>query len=84
MAKEPKPVEWKLIWDPHARTGGLWMVAGFESDEHIADYMKAWKEADEARACTCHPDDNPPQPCPQKFAYSECVAAAAWMGPERG
>ena len=23
--------------------------------------------------CTCHPDDNPPRPCPQKFAYSECV-----------
>lgn len=27
--------------------------------------------------CTCHPDDNPPRPCPQKYAYSECVAAAA-------
>jgi len=26
--------------------------------------------------CTCHPDDNPPRPCPQKYAYSECVAAA--------
>ncbi len=49
-AKEPKPVEWKLIWDPHARMGGLWMMAGFESDEHLADYMKAWKKADEARA----------------------------------
>jgi hypothetical protein len=27
--------------------------------------------------CTCHPDDNPPRPCPQKYAYSECVAAAS-------
>lgn len=26
--------------------------------------------------CTCHPDDNPPVPCPQKHAYSECVKAA--------
>lgn len=29
-----------------------------------------------ARACTCHPDDNPPRPCPQKFALTECRAAA--------
>jgi len=28
------------------------------------------------RACTCHPDDNPPKPCPQKFALSECRAVA--------
>lgn len=28
------------------------------------------------RACTCHPDDNPPVPCPQRFAFSDCVAAA--------
>lgn len=27
------------------------------------------------RACTCHPDDNPPVPCAEKYAYSECVAA---------
>jgi hypothetical protein len=25
--------------------------------------------------CTCHPDDNPPRPCPQKFALSECRRA---------
>jgi len=28
------------------------------------------------RPCTCHPDDDPPRPCPQKFALSECRAAA--------
>lgn len=27
------------------------------------------------RPCTCHPDDNPPVPCPQKFALSECRAS---------
>lgn len=30
----------------------------------------------DARTCTCHPDDNPPRPCPRKFALSECRAAA--------
>lgn len=29
------------------------------------------------RPCTCHPDDNPPVPCPQKYALSECKAAPA-------
>lgn len=28
------------------------------------------------RPCTCHPDDNPPVPCPQKYALGECRAAA--------
>ena len=28
------------------------------------------------RPCTCHPDDNPPVPCPRKYALSECRAAA--------
>ena len=26
------------------------------------------------RPCTCHPDDNPPRPCPQKYALAECRA----------
>lgn len=30
----------------------------------------------DARACTCHPGDNPPRPCPRKFALSECRKAA--------
>lgn len=29
------------------------------------------------KSCTCHPDDNPPVPCPQKYALTECRAAAA-------
>lgn len=28
------------------------------------------------RPCTCHPDDNPPTPCPQKYALNECRKAA--------
>lgn len=34
----------------------------------------SWKQE---RPCTCHPDDNPPVPCPGIGAYSECVKAAA-------
>lgn len=30
----------------------------------------------ETRSCTCNPDDDPPRPCPQKFAYHECMRAA--------
>lgn len=26
------------------------------------------------RACTCHPDDNPPVPCPRKYALTHCRA----------
>jgi hypothetical protein len=35
-------------------------------------WVKAYAEA---RPCTCHPDDNPPRPCAQKYALSECRAA---------
>jgi hypothetical protein len=30
----------------------------------------------DARPCTCHPDDNPPQPCARKYALTECCIAA--------
>lgn len=28
------------------------------------------------RECTCHPADNPPTPCPRKYALGECREAA--------
>ena len=33
------------------------------------------------RACTCHPDDNPPVPCAKKYALTECRAVehVRWM-----
>lgn len=34
-------------------------------------------ELRDARPCTCHPDDNPPQPCAKQYALGECMAAAA-------
>lgn len=45
-------------------------------DEIDAALQAHAAEAGQPRSCTCHPDDNPPVPCPQKFAYSECVKAA--------
>lgn len=32
------------------------------------------------RSCTCNPEDNPPQPCAQQFALTDCRAtdAARW------
>jgi len=27
------------------------------------------------RPCTCHPNDNPPRPCPKKYAYTDCLKA---------
>lgn len=36
--------------------------------------------AGQKRPCTCHPDDNPPVPCPGKYALSECRAAASVVG----
>jgi hypothetical protein len=37
----------------------------------------------DTRSCTCHPDDNPPVPCPKRYAYSECVKAAPPVEQER-
>jgi hypothetical protein len=33
------------------------------------------KQTLQTRRCTCHPDDNPPDPCPEKYALSDCRAA---------
>jgi hypothetical protein len=38
----------------------------------------------DSRPCTCHPDDNPPRPCPRKYALSECRAAAIPKGVDAG
>lgn len=29
-----------------------------------------------SRQCTCHPDDNPPQPCEHRYAFRGCADAA--------
>ena len=40
----------------------------------MTDYHQAPAEAAPV-GCTCHPDDNPPQPCPRRHALSECRRA---------
>jgi hypothetical protein len=31
----------------------------------------------EERLCTCHPDDKPPVPCAERYAFSECKATSS-------
>lgn len=38
--------------------------------------------AEPEKPCTCHPDDNPPRPCPKKYALDECRAADTDTTPE--
>ena len=33
------------------------------------------------RLCTCHPDDNPPQPCAERYALADCRTAAIKRAP---
>jgi len=50
---------------------------GIHKGYHLASQMlERLQQETEVRPCTCHPDDDPPRPCPQKFALSECRAAA--------
>ena len=49
--------------------------------EQVCDAITALRSAleqpeQDTRSCTCHPDDNPPKPCPRKYALSECRKAA--------
>lgn len=43
----------------------------------MADAARATLAEVDPRPCTCHPSDNPPRPCPQRFALDECRKAAA-------
>lgn len=45
-----------------------------ENAERIAAAinMAENKKPEPNRSCTCHPDDNPPEPCARKYALSEC------------
>ncbi len=46
-----------------------------KTDSSCEALAKQEHAAGKARPCTCHPDDNPPVPCAQKYALSECKAA---------
>lgn len=39
-------------------------------------------DVDDAKPCTCHPDDNSPTPCPHRYAFRDCVAASTPLAPK--
>lgn len=50
---------------------------GYDLMRRIDAFIDATSAPSEiARPCTCHPDDNPPVPCPKKYALTECREAA--------
>ena len=61
-------------------TKALWTANGFliqlGREPVKLEYGPRLQQETNLRPCTCHPDDDPPRPCPQKFALSECRAAA--------
>lgn len=54
---------------------GTYEAGWFNAAEAIAADIRARKNEDQ-RPCTCHPIDNPPKPCPRRYALSECRDAA--------
>lgn len=65
--------------------GAIAFNLGVEIGEH-SNINNPWRQAIDAieeaiplaeRACTCHPDDAPPNPCAMKYSFSECKKAAA-------
>lgn len=65
---------------PCVKCGAVALDTGLECSECGHDNYEAVTGrpfgVPDTRTCTCHPDDNPPKPCPRKFALSECRAAA--------
>ena len=51
-------------------------VAAKDGASEMGDSLTTRPAESAFHPCTCHPDDNPPRPCPQKFALSECRKAA--------
>jgi hypothetical protein len=61
--------------------GECWTQAKWEHQEgayvtHDAIRLRDAPAGQGGKPCTCHPDDNPPRPCPQRYALTECRQAA--------
>lgn len=54
------------LWGQYTVLGVDW---GHSPDFTVIDEIAPWPP------CTCHPDDNPPVPCPRRYALSECLKA---------
>jgi hypothetical protein len=51
------------------------MIARRELKDELLNLRASAAKGDD-RPCTCHPDDNPPRPCPKKYALTDCRRAA--------
>ena len=56
-----------------------WDYPNWSDAKHTGEYIARLRIAVEKvreteRPCTCHPDDNPPNPCAKKYALGECRA----------
>lgn len=56
--------------------------AAFHEALWAANKAAECNTAEPERPCTCHPDDNPPRPCPKRYALDECRAATTDTTPE--
>lgn len=68
--------EWECdglgMWAQH----GWWEAADEAYEEFVGITKMQHLLHSKERPCTCHPDDNPPVPCPEKYALDECKKAA--------
>lgn len=65
-------------WD--SDTGKLmsgFRCAGCDTIQHVSETAVNHRlfQPLGTRPCTCHPDDDPPNPCPRKYALDECRLA---------
>ena len=80
MSKLREAAQEALFWMQHARLH-LTIKERMHPDglslyDSAAEALRAALAQPENRPCTCHPDDNPPQPCAQRYALTECKALA--------
>lgn len=76
ISEPPKVITEADFAEAQGHLAGCFTVETLEALDTCIRALARTEIANAPRSCTCHPDDNPPQPCPQKFTYSECVAAA--------
>ncbi len=66
---------WPVTWESECRAADVLVDAVFDRAEAAERDLSAVREGLE-RACTCHPDDKPPVPCPKCYVLSECRVEA--------
>ena len=80
---EPHVGDYRQLRQDYEASGGYgWRRATAEDNGYLPlyTYPQPAEPKREPRPCTCHPDDNPPVPCAQKYALNECRATRS--GPD--